>query len=504
MAKKAEERPREHVIERAPSDRATCRSCERLIDDGELRLAEAYVSHEGRWARSHSYARTPRPSAGYDSGDDRGHRSYDSVNPELWQRYHHLACAARREPYKLRSALAATTLEIPNRAELEAAIERALSGTDAAQENPATRDEYERFAAALDGPDGDEVALVFADWLQGVGDPRGELINVQHALETATGDERARLAESEKRILSTHKKRLLVDGFVATLVWRRGFVRRLQLNERSLSSSALPRVATHPSFRLVTELAAEAQYSLNGLAAQLPKPLPVTLRTLELRCGSIGPVDALLADQAPRLEHLAIHGAASLDALRHPSLRSLKLGAADASEGQWATATSGPTTLTTRLAALDARHLPSLRRVTLRVARGLPAAVAALADNGPLLAQLDELVLAGDLGSRGVERLVGAAHRFRLIDVAGCTLDRADVAALSTIADSVVTAEPAVPAAPAAPKPVGDWLVRHTRKPEWGVGRVVEELDEGGLEVEFEVAGRKTVRNVELLEDVDG
>jgi uncharacterized protein (TIGR02996 family) len=502
MAKRGEEKPREHVIERAPSDRATCRSCERPIGDGELRLAEAYVAHEGRWARSHAYARTPRPSAGYDSGDDRGHRAYDSVNPDLWQRYHHLACAARREPYKLRSALAATTLEIAYRAELEAAIERALSGADLAQEDPATRDEYERFAAALDGPEGDEVALVFADWLQSVGDPRGELINVQHALETAAGEERARLAESERRILSTHKKRLLVDGFTATLEWRRGFVRRLQLTERSLASSALPRVFTHPSFRLLTEMAVEAQYSANGLAAQLPKPLPVTLRTLELRCASAGPVDALLADQAPRLEHLAIHGAASLDALRHPSLRSLELGAADATEGQWATATSGPMTLAARIAALDVRQLPSLRRLTLRVARGLPAAVAALTDNGPLVAQIDELALAGDLGSSGVDRLARAARRFGLVDVSGCKLDRAQLAALQAIADRVVTPEAAAPAPPAAPKPVGEWLVRHTRKPEWGVGRVVEELDEGGLVVEFEAGGRKTVRNVELLEDV--
>ena len=46
-----------------------------------------------------------------------------------------------------------------------------------------------------------------------------------------------------------------------------------------------------------------------------------------------------------------------------------------------------------------------------------------------------------------------------------------------------------------------EWLVRHKRRPEWGIGRVLAE-SEDGLEVEFEVAGTKQVRNVELLEEL--
>jgi hypothetical protein len=57
-------------------------------------------------------------------------------------------------------------------------------------------------------------------------------------------------------------------------------------------------------------------------------------------------------------------------------------------------------------------------------------------------------------------------------------------------------------AAPASAKQVGEWLVRHTRCPEWGTGRVVKESDDG-LEVEFERGGKKHVRNVELLEEVE-
>ncbi|MBA3503426.1 MAG: DUF3553 domain-containing protein [Deltaproteobacteria bacterium] len=50
---------------------------------------------------------------------------------------------------------------------------------------------------------------------------------------------------------------------------------------------------------------------------------------------------------------------------------------------------------------------------------------------------------------------------------------------------------------------MGPWLVRHTRRPEWGIGRVIAEGDDG-IDVEFETAGRKLVRNVELLEEVEG
>jgi uncharacterized protein (TIGR02996 family) len=366
-----------------------------------------------------------------------------------------------------------------------------------AQENDATRDEYERFVAQLDGPDADEVVLVFADWLQSVGDPRGELINLQHALETATGAERDRLLESEKRHLHTHRKKLLVDGFEAALTWHRGFVQRVVIGEKGLGSTAIARVFTHPSFRLLRELTVELFQSYSTI--HLPKPLPTTLRSIVLSGGNLGLVDALLADQAPRLESLTLRGTVTLEALRHPSLRSLELGCADATETTYATGAEAPESFASRLATLDGRRLPSLNRLALKVDRNLGSAVTALVPNDALLTKLDELALTGDLSSSAIDLLVRARKRFRVIDVQGCRLDRADVAKLQKIADSVVEKE----AAPAVAElqPVGDWLVRHTRKPEWGIGRVVEELDDG-LEVEFEHGGKKTVRNVELLEDV--
>ena len=72
-----------------------------------------------------------------------------------------------------------------------------------------------------------------------------------------------------------------------------------------------------------------------------------------------------------------------------------------------------------------------------------------------------------------------------------------------TLAAKLVRDEPVVTPAPppAPPEKPREWLVRHTRKPEWGIGHVIEETD-AGLEVEFEHAGKKLVRNVELLEEI--
>src|SRR6185312_4345515 len=80
-----------HKIEEAKSGRATCRTCREKIDKGQLRFGEE------------------SPNA-FDPG---GPPSY------LW---HHLLCAAKKKPAELKLALEGFTGEIPNRAELDAAL----------------------------------------------------------------------------------------------------------------------------------------------------------------------------------------------------------------------------------------------------------------------------------------------------------------------------------------------------------------------------------------------
>jgi len=80
-----------HVIEEAKSGRATCRTCRQKIDKGVLRFGEE----------------TPNQ---FDEGGGTSH---------MW---HHLLCAAQKKGALLKPVLDAYTGELPNRAELEAAI----------------------------------------------------------------------------------------------------------------------------------------------------------------------------------------------------------------------------------------------------------------------------------------------------------------------------------------------------------------------------------------------
>ncbi len=79
-----------HVIEEAKSGRATCRTCRQKIDKGALRFGEE----------------TPNQ---FDAGG----------TSHMW---HHLLCAAQKKGAILKPVLDAYPGEVPNRAELDAAI----------------------------------------------------------------------------------------------------------------------------------------------------------------------------------------------------------------------------------------------------------------------------------------------------------------------------------------------------------------------------------------------
>jgi hypothetical protein len=84
----------EDTIERARSGRSACRTCKEKIAKGELRFGVAYKSR-------------------YDEGD------------KFSFAWHHLPCAAKAAPEKLKATLDACQEEVPNRGELEALIAEA-------------------------------------------------------------------------------------------------------------------------------------------------------------------------------------------------------------------------------------------------------------------------------------------------------------------------------------------------------------------------------------------
>ncbi len=79
-----------HQIEVAKTGRASCRTCKKPIAKGELRLGEEV------------------PNA-FAAG-------------EVTHQWHHLGCAAKKKPLVLEAALQTTSLEIPDRATLDADI----------------------------------------------------------------------------------------------------------------------------------------------------------------------------------------------------------------------------------------------------------------------------------------------------------------------------------------------------------------------------------------------
>src|SRR4051812_48072317 len=82
-----------NVIEEAKSGRASCRTCRKAIAKGELRLG---VETQTQF----------------------------SDTPSL--QWHHLLCAAAKLPVELKAALAEYAGEVPDRAELDAAMEAAF------------------------------------------------------------------------------------------------------------------------------------------------------------------------------------------------------------------------------------------------------------------------------------------------------------------------------------------------------------------------------------------
>jgi hypothetical protein len=83
-----------HVIEAAKTGRASCRSCKKTIEKGDLRLGEEV------------------PNA-FSPG-------------EMTYNWHHVTCAAQKKPAALKQALETTEVDVPNREELSKTIEECM------------------------------------------------------------------------------------------------------------------------------------------------------------------------------------------------------------------------------------------------------------------------------------------------------------------------------------------------------------------------------------------
>src|SRR3712207_2179231 len=83
-------------------------------------------------------------------------------------------------------------------------------------------------------PDDDGPRLVYADWLDERGAPRGEFVRVQLALARlpATDPRRAELIQREKELLDAHREEWLAPfrPLVSAAEFRRGFVDEVKVS----------------------------------------------------------------------------------------------------------------------------------------------------------------------------------------------------------------------------------------------------------------------------------
>ena len=86
-------------------------------------------------------------------------------------------------------------------------------------------------AVIAENPDDHAGWMLYADWLQQRGEPRGELIALDVALETASDEQKQQLEAARGELIKTYATALLGETFsrfVASgygkVVWRRGFI----------------------------------------------------------------------------------------------------------------------------------------------------------------------------------------------------------------------------------------------------------------------------------------
>lgn len=130
--------------------------------------------------------------------------------------------------------------ELPTPGAAEKEIKRLISGKKTegyleVEEVPEVEGNPDLEKAIRADPDSTQPYLVYADWLQAHGDPRGELIVVQHDLEGAPPAKREELEARARALIQRHSVHLLgelaplADGGAGDLEWRLGFLRAARI-----------------------------------------------------------------------------------------------------------------------------------------------------------------------------------------------------------------------------------------------------------------------------------
>ncbi len=298
-------------------------------------------------------------------------------------------------------------------------------------------------ARLREDPDDLDSHLIYGDWLQARGDPRGQLIALQHAVATASAGERAQLAARERELRARHVGHLfgplrsLADALV--LRWSLGFV-----DAAFVGAGGMRRALVGPFEVLAAllRLPIAARMSALGLTSSLlhrhgleallcGSEVVACLRKLELG-DHVGaeprrtPSFSRLWPHLRKLRELTIHGdQPPLRALHSPTLEHLELHLRGL-----------PDSFTERFVA---GRLPKLRRLTLDFSDPRLIEPGVFAD----LLALPELDGIDELRLRMPDRLpyplaavfagIPRLSTLAVLDLSGC---RADAASLRVLVDA--------------------------------------------------------------------
>ena len=289
------------------------------------------------------------------------------------------------------------------------------------------------------------------------GDPRGELIAVQLALEDRPKDPALVMRESE--LLDEHRKLWLgIDmgigliGRELVVEWKRGFFRRVEMRTEyeSTCSFAYETAVELPCMALVEDVAVGVGCSYNGtgddevdiLKALGKHPLPtvcslaLTSFEFELSWTHVGDLSLARLEQFPKLTALSIMaGRMTLGAIALPKLRRLSLVTggmpahvlASIAAASWPVLDDlevyfgtdnygGTCTLADAEPLLDGAVVPAVTRLGLCNAEFGDELAIAVA-RSKILPRLRRLDLSlGTMGPAGAQAILDAAERFAHLD----------------------------------------------------------------------------------------
>ncbi|QSQ16321.1 TIGR02996 domain-containing protein [Myxococcus landrumensis] len=337
-------------------------------------------------------------------------------------------------------------------------------------------------AAIVQAPDAVDTYLVYGDWLQAQGDPRGELIALHHARTEAS------------EFIHKHQRQLLGDELAGALQsraleldWELGFIRAARVSPHSPIAEARVRqlvreLLRHPSGRFLRELSVGGISDVGMVSSyEAVTRLIVreggsrTLQTLayhvkqanedETYCAiRLRDVSALYA-VLPRLRSLDLRGIhARLGDIDLPELREFTLQTWDLSrsgcdsllKAKWpklermevwlgGDSTDAMRSVTDLTPLLDGASLPSLRRLGLRNTRWTDDLVRAL-HASPLLPRLTHLDLSGgtlsDDGAKWLSEHAAAFRHLQHLDLRGNTMSDAGTMRVEAVCPSVDTKNP--------------------------------------------------------------